>query len=423
MLEPTTDPTQADGFFRYSRGVALSRLALVACFTILIALYAPQSLILLGILEFGLYFALFLATEIAVRKTDRQKAFNRLRWQSDILMVLLVANACWIAVEIRLYGDPILRVEAALLAICVLLFAALRVHMSRMSYIVGVAPPVATLLWLAVEENQSLAENHYPLAMLLFVGAVITVTWRQHSTDRALTEALADLGRKNLALTAAMKEAEDASHAKTRLLAVASHEIRTPLNAVMGFAQALRQGPLTKDQAALVEGVAEGGAQLTRLLDAILAQVRGDAPAPAGSPSPQPTAGERKLVRPIRVLAAEDNAANREVLTVLLNAAPVELVLTEDGLQAVQAWREGAFDLILMDANMPIMDGVDALREIRGAETSGARIPIWMVTANVFDDDVARYMEAGADGVLPKPINVAALFEVLANVAERRTRS
>jgi CheY-like chemotaxis protein len=57
--------------------------------------------------------------------------------------------------------------------------------------------------------------------------------------------------------------------------------------------------------------------------------------------------------------------------------------------------------------------------EIRRTEPAGVRIPIWMLTANVFDDDVSRYLDGGADGVLRKPIDVAVLFTLLAEIAER----
>src|SRR5690606_413955 len=120
MLKSATDVTQLDGLARYSRGVALSRLALVACFVLLLARFTPWRLALLGVVEFALYFALFLATELALRDADPIKAHRRLALQSDILMFLLVSNASWLAVQIRLYDAPQMRVEAALLAICVL---------------------------------------------------------------------------------------------------------------------------------------------------------------------------------------------------------------------------------------------------------------------------------------------------------------
>ena len=116
----------------------------------------------------------------------------------------------------------------------------------------------------------------------------------------------------------------------------------------------------------------------------------------------------------LRVLAAEDNAANRRVLQLLLAPADVELTFAEDGQQALNALAAARFDLVLMDANMPVMDGVEAVRRIRlGDLAPGAAIH--MLTANAFADDVSRYLAAGADGVLTKPIDVPSLFAVLAN--------
>jgi CheY-like chemotaxis protein len=134
------------------------------------------------------------------------------------------------------------------------------------------------------------------------------------------------------------------------------------------------------------------------------------------------SATEASVAAPVRVLAAEDNPANRRVLAALLAASPVELVFAEDGAQALDAWRAEAFDLVLMDVNMPVLDGVAALARIRDLEASTARLhtPVWMLTANVFDDDVARYRADGADGVLRKPIDTVALFALLAQVAEAK---
>jgi len=121
-------------------------------------------------------------------------------------------------------------------------------------------------------------------------------------------------------------------------------------------------------------------------------------------------------VRPgLRILAAEDNLANRRVLQALLGPTGVDLTFAEDGAQAIEALRAGRFDCILMDANMPVMNGVEAVRQIRAEDLAGGA-PIHMLTANVFDDDVARYLSAGADGVLPKPIQLIELFRVLASV-------
>jgi CheY-like chemotaxis protein len=121
-------------------------------------------------------------------------------------------------------------------------------------------------------------------------------------------------------------------------------------------------------------------------------------------------------VRPgLRILAAEDNLANRRVLQALLDPCEVDLTFAEDGAQAIEALRAGRFDCILMDANMPVMDGVEAVRQIRAEDLAGGA-SIHMLTANVFDEDVARYLSAGADGVLTKPIQLTELFRVLASV-------
>ncbi len=271
MFEQTVDVTRLDGFVRYTRGIVRARLVLVAVFVVLLAIYTPMSMTLFGAVEVLIYGALFLATEVALRHPDPVRAFQRLRWQSIGLVFLLSANACLLAVKIRLLGPPIMRVEAALLATSVLLFGALRVHTGKVSYITAVAPPVATLLWIAFDRHTPLAANHYGAAMLLFVAAVLTATWRQQMTDRALAQALRDVARRNADLVEAVAEAKAASRAKSDLLTVASHEIRTPLNAVLGFAHALRRDTfLTPTQADLAQGVLEGGAQLTRLLDTVL---------------------------------------------------------------------------------------------------------------------------------------------------------
>lgn len=119
--------------------------------------------------------------------------------------------------------------------------------------------------------------------------------------------------------------------------------------------------------------------------------------------------------RPLSVLAAEDHPANRKLLAMLLEQFPVDLTLVENGAEAVTAAAVRDYDLILMDVMMPVLDGVAALTMIRG---SGNAVPVHMLTANVFDDDVARYIAAGADGVLKKPIEIAALHAVLMQVGE-----
>lgn len=122
-----------------------------------------------------------------------------------------------------------------------------------------------------------------------------------------------------------------------------------------------------------------------------------------------------------RILAAEDHPANRKLLALLLESFGVDLTFVKNGKEAVAAVREGSFDLVLMDAMMPVMDGVEALIAIRAEEVASGRpkTPVQMLTANVFDDDVARYTAAGADGVLRKPMEIAELQRVITTAAAK----
>jgi PAS domain S-box-containing protein len=115
-----------------------------------------------------------------------------------------------------------------------------------------------------------------------------------------------------------------------------------------------------------------------------------------------------------RVLLAEDHAVNRRVVQLLLEPAGVELTSVENGAEAVEALAAGSFDLVLMDMQMPVMDGLTAIRAIRATETR--RTPIWALSANALPEHVRASAEAGADGHLTKPISAEALFEVLARV-------
>lgn len=122
--------------------------------------------------------------------------------------------------------------------------------------------------------------------------------------------------------------------------------------------------------------------------------------------------------RALRVLAAEDNATNRLVLRTLLEQAGVEIVVVEDGSAAVDACAASSWDAILMDVQMPVMDGPTAASEIRRREreTGRARTPIIALTANAMTHQAAEYLTYGMDAVVAKPIEVEALLTTLSRV-------
>ncbi len=117
------------------------------------------------------------------------------------------------------------------------------------------------------------------------------------------------------------------------------------------------------------------------------------------------------------ILLAEDNMINREIALELLSVTNASVDTAEDGGQAVEAFRrseEGYYDLILMDIQMPVMDGYTATRAIRSSERSDAQtVRIIAMTANTFAEDVLKAREAGMDGHLPKPIDIPLLMQTL----------
>jgi CheY-like chemotaxis protein len=124
--------------------------------------------------------------------------------------------------------------------------------------------------------------------------------------------------------------------------------------------------------------------------------------------------------RPVRVLAAEDNLINQLVLEALLDQTGIDLTVVADGKSVLAAWEASEWDIILMDVQMPEMDGPTAARLIRAREaaTARARTPIVALTANAMSHQVAEYMAAGMDSFVPKPIEVARLFAAIEAVLD-----
>ncbi|MFI4950947.1 MAG: ATP-binding protein [Caulobacterales bacterium] len=119
--------------------------------------------------------------------------------------------------------------------------------------------------------------------------------------------------------------------------------------------------------------------------------------------------------RNIRLLAAEDNPTNQQVLAAVMESLGIDIDIVADGKLAVEAWRHGGYDLVLMDIQMPVMDGIDAARAIRACELAEQRkrTPIVALTANALTHQVEEYMAAGMDGHVAKPIEIAKLYEAI----------
>ncbi|WP_297506317.1 PAS domain-containing hybrid sensor histidine kinase/response regulator [uncultured Caulobacter sp.] len=122
----------------------------------------------------------------------------------------------------------------------------------------------------------------------------------------------------------------------------------------------------------------------------------------------------------VRLLLVEDNAVNRELIRTMLEPFGVEVETANDGVAGVEAMRRGGYDLVLMDVQMPVMDGLTATREIRAMEGArGAATPIIAMTANVLPEQIANCLAAGMDDHLGKPISPTKLLEAVARWSGR----
>jgi CheY-like chemotaxis protein len=115
------------------------------------------------------------------------------------------------------------------------------------------------------------------------------------------------------------------------------------------------------------------------------------------------------------VMVVEDNDVNRMIAREMLSSLGINVVEADDGQHALDQLARHPVDLILMDCQMPVMDGYTASKEIRHRErqAGGAHIPILALTANAFDEDTARAREAGMDAHLAKPYTRAQLQKML----------
>ena len=142
----------------------------------------------------------------------------------------------------------------------------------------------------------------------------------------------------------------------------------------------------------------------------------------AERPEPQAKAEEPQAPEgsALRILAAEDNPMNQLVLKTLLGQAGLEARMVSNGEEALSAWADGPWDVILMDVQMPVMDGPTATRRIRELELkSGApRTPIIALTANAMSHHVQEYLAAGMDHLVAKPIKLPELFAALRAACE-----
>ena len=122
---------------------------------------------------------------------------------------------------------------------------------------------------------------------------------------------------------------------------------------------------------------------------------------------------------PLRVLVAEDNPVNQKLMSKLLEKAGYETVVVENGAEAVSMFERRPFDIVLMDIQMPVMDGLEATARLRQT-IRGRGVPIIALTANALNADREEYLSKGLDAFIPKPVAVASLLETIVRLCSKQ---
>ena len=157
-----------------------------------------------------------------------------------------------------------------------------------------------------------------------------------------------------------------------------------------------------------VESCAGKGATFTAIFDL--------PPAREAAPLAPDRRANAAAGRGLNLLVAEDNAVNRKLIGSMLDALGHACTFAEDGEQAVARAAEGGFDVVLMDVQMPVLDGMGATSRIRALDGDRARVAIIAVTANAMTGDREKYLAAGMDGYVSKPLSFANLAAALDSV-------
>lgn len=198
---------------------------------------------------------------------------------------------------------------------------------------------------------------------------------------------------------------------KKAFLSHLSHEIRTPMNGIVGMSTLLGQTSLTKEQSCYLSTIRTCCDQLLQATDSTIHL-------PQLTRQKKATTIPRLANQyPLRILVAEDNVINQQLALILLKKMGYSPTIANNGKEVITYLDNGEFDLILMDVQMPEMDGIEATRAIRIKEGTQGRVCfttiIIAMTANTTPEDREQCHAAGMNDFLSKPIDLPELVAML----------
>jgi signal transduction histidine kinase/CheY-like chemotaxis protein len=142
-----------------------------------------------------------------------------------------------------------------------------------------------------------------------------------------------------------------------------------------------------------------------------------------GAGASDPSQDGAVLLRPgLRILVAEDNAVNRRIVEALLSPLGAAITFAGNGAEALAILQTQTFDVVLMDIQMPVVDGVEATRRLRASGGPNAGVPVIALTANVMEEQCQAYAEAGMDAWTPKPVDARCLLQAISAAVESSAR-
>lgn len=276
-------------------------------------------------------------------------------------------------------------------------------------------------------------------AVLLLAAGLGLLEWRtgrlrrqRQALEQAVAERTTELEIERAALDArvqartgelatATAAAEAANAAKSVFLHNVSHEMRTPLNAIIGLTHLQQRVPADEAQRTRLAQVGGAAQQLLGMVNHVLelsnrsgsaTAAADDAVGPPAVAAPAAADAVRPVFQGERVLLAEDDAVNQIVATGILEAGGLQVDVAANGAVAVRMAAATDYALILMDLQMPELDGLAATRAIR-ATPGGQAVPIVAFSAFAFDEDRRRCLEAGMNDHVSKPVDSVVLLQAV----------